>query len=722
MSAIFLGPLAAQHAPLFAELDRWVDAGWLRALDRSFAAFLSRLAPAADPLLILGAALASHQLGRGHACLDLQRALQDAGRALSLPPEGTPATKEGALPPSPPTALLAEVTLERWRAALDAQPDLVGQGAGATPLVRSGHRLYLRRYWQYEQSVRAEVARRVATPTAAAQPAAQATLAATLALLFPRRRTGDSDGSAGTDWQKIACALAARQAFSIVTGGPGTGKTTTVVRLLALLQHLALSSPEGTRLRIGLAAPTGKAAARLSESIGGAVAGLPLDGLTDGDALRAAIPTTVSTVHRLLGSRPDTRHFRHDARNPLPLDVLVLDEASMLDLEMMASVLAALRPHARLILLGDKDQLASVEAGAVLGDLCQRADAGHYDDATLQWLQDVTGERIDARLRDAKGHPLDQAVVKLRVSYRFGADSGIGRLAEAVNSGDAAQVAQVLAQGHADLSAPSLLQQGALADAALRRLVVDGAPEGFAGHGKGRMEDGEGGKPVAPPVGYGHYLRLMRARQPEADAREEAHDAWAREVLAALGQFQLLCALRGGPQGVAGLNPKIAGLLRAEGLLEPEQGGWYAGRPVLVTRNDYALGLMNGDVGVALAAPFGPLAPLTGDAPAGTQRRLRVAFADADHPGGIRWVLPSRLRAVETVFAMTVHKSQGSEFSHAALLLPERASPVLTRELVYTGITRARHWFTLAASREVVLAAAEKRVERVGGLALSNPA
>ena len=203
----------------------------------------------------------------------------------------------------------------------------------------------------------------------------------------------------------------------------------------------------------------------------------------------------------------------------------------------------------------------------------------------------------------------------------------------------------------------------------------------------------------------------MRARQPELGATQEAQDAWAREVLAALGQFQLLCALRSGPQGVQGLNPRITGLLRAEGLIEEEQGGWYAGRPVLVTRNDYALGLMNGDVGVALSVPFA----LPGEG--SPRHRLRVAFSAADLPGGIRWVLPSRLRAIETVFAMTVHKSQGSEFSHAALLLPEHMSPVLTRELVYTGITRARHWLTLASPQDVLLTAAERRVERVGGLA-----
>ncbi|MBS0341435.1 MAG: exodeoxyribonuclease V subunit alpha [Proteobacteria bacterium] len=706
------------HADVFGALDAWVQAGWLRELDRSLAAFFSRLAPSADPLVMLAAALASHQLGRGHACLDLVATLEDAGRALALPPEGASSVQAGdaALPVQPPSQWLRGVSPAQWIAALDAQASLVGHGPGATPLVRVAHRLYLRRYWQYEQSVRSEVARRVDTPTSAARPELQAAMAATLDVLFPPRASGGD----GTDWQKVACALAARQAFSIVTGGPGTGKTTTVVRLLALLQQLALSSSSGTAdaapLRIGLAAPTGKAAARLGESIDGAVASLPFEQLGGGGALRAAIPTTVSTVHRLLGSRPDTRHFRHDARNPLPLDVLVLDEASMLDLEMMSCVLAALRPQARLILLGDKDQLASVEAGAVLGDLCQRADAGHYHGQTVQWLQAVTGQTVDASLRDDAGRALDQAVVKLRRSYRFGADSGIGLLAEAVNAGDDDKLKRLLAGGHADLS--TTLQrpgQASLDDAALRRLVVDGAPDAFAGRGQGRKENG---REVPPPVGYGHYLRLMRARQPEAGAAQEACDAWAREVLHALGQFQLLCALRAGPQGVEGLNPRIAALLREQGLIEAEQGGWYPGRPVLVTRNDYALGLMNGDVGVALSVQHGTPADAAARAQhAPQQRRLRVAFPATGQPGGIRWVLPSRLRSVDTVFAMTVHKSQGSEFSHAALLLPQQMSPVLTRELVYTGITRARHWFSLAASPQMVLAAAARRVERVGGLA-----
>lgn len=682
-SVDFLHEPPPQHAALLAELDRWVVQGWLRALDRGFAAFLARKAPDADPLLILGAALASHQLGRGHACLDLQAALADAGQALSLPPEGLRAQDDEGGPPRHPADLLKGVSLARWAKALD-HPALVGHGPGNTPLVRVGRRLYLRRYWQCEQSVQQAIALRVATPTLAAAAASQAALADALHALFPRQE------GASTDWQKIACALAARQGFSIITGGPGTGKTTTVVKLLALLQYLALSGGDGTkgglvgrRLRIRLAAPTGKAAARLNESIAGAVSRLPLSSLAHADAVRAAIPTEVSTVHRLLGSRPDTRHFTHDERHPLALDVLVLDEASMLDLEMMAAVLAALPPRASLILLGDKDQLASVEAGSVLGDLCQRADAGHYLPETIAWLQATVGETVDPALCDAQGLPLDQAVVKLRVSHRFSADSGIGQLAEAVNAGDGLAVQWVFSAGHEDLS-----RQWFADDAALKRLVVDGAP-----------------------VGYRHYLALMHERRPPLDAPQSDFDGWARDVLAAHGQFQVLCALRGGPQGVEGLNLRIAHLLRAEGLLEAEHGGWYLGRPVLVTRNDHGLGLMNGDVGVTLALPT--------RVPGQAHPRWiwRVAFPAGDGRGGIRWVLPSRLRAVDTVFAMTVHKSQGSEFTHAALLLPAGMSPVLTRELVYTGITRARRWFTLVGSDEVMQAAIQRRVDRVGGLA-----
>lgn len=666
-------------------LAQWAARGWLRPLDAAFADFLWREVPDAPALAILAAALASHQLGRGHACLDLAATLADPAFVLSLPPQDATDPGVDAVPPLP-GELLAGVTLEDWLAALrDAA--LVGAGAGATPLVYVGARLYLRRYWQYEQDVRSGIEQRLAAQIALPTEAVRAALE----VLFP------GPTPTRVDWQKLGCALAARSAFSVITGGPGTGKTTTVVRLLALLQTLALaqagSEGSGRALRIRLAAPTGKAAARLNASIAGAVAGLPLAGLTQGEMVRAAIPLQVTTLHRLLGSRPDTRRFRHHAANPLALDVLVVDEASMIDLEMMAALLAALPGGARLILLGDKDQLAAVEAGAVLGELCARAREGHYTPATRDWLDAVTGARIDDALVDAAGSAFDQAVVMLRHSHRFSADSGIGRLAEAVNAGDGTTVTRLWREDHADLRQVRL---GADDAAAFDALIIDGGhPQGAA------WRDGEPRR-----HGYAHYLGVLRTAQPAPHAGRAAFDAWAQAVLAAHNQFQVLCALRRGPWGAEGLNRRIAEVLHQAGLL-PAREGWYLGRPVLITRNDYALGLMNGDIGITLALPGGP----------GQGWQPRVAFS-AGASGGIRWVLPSRLQAVDTVFALTVHKSQGSEFPHAALVLPAAGNPILTRELLYTAITRARSFFTLAnaGGAAVLEQAVTRRVLRASGL------
>ncbi|QOR39986.1 exodeoxyribonuclease V subunit alpha [Billgrantia diversa] len=752
---------------LFALLDRWVERSWLRALDRALASFFQREVSDAPPLLLLAAALASHQLGRGHVCLDLAQTLAAPDLALSLPPEGDDLSD----PPPLPSDLLAGLELATWRDALN-HPALVadGSGPGNTPLVRSEHdgnvRLYLRRYWQYEQDIRGLIGSRLEAPAQA--EADTATLPRALAALFPQ--------SHALDWQQAACALASRSRFAVITGGPGTGKTTTVVKLLALIQALALGettqpgSGAPRPLRIRLAAPTGKAAARLNESIAKQVNALKLEGLVDATGLTAqlervasedetrrsptktrslrdvneqfeedsnavsssavallqnSIPTEVTTLHRLLGSRPDTRHFRHHAGNPLALDALVIDEASMVDIEMMAAVLTALPPRARLILLGDKDQLASVEAGAVLGDLCQRAEGGHYTPATCDWLERVIGMPIPERYCDEAGQPLDQAIAMLRVSHRFDAKSGIGQLAEAVNrplGSDHGQkekkraVRQIFQKDYADIARLALADAD---DPALDRLVVNGNPAGFANSGEGRHD--RRGEPIAPPVGYSHYLEVMKSARPaqpyfgEGEARQP-YDDWARQVLAAHGHFQLLCALRKGPWGIQGLNPRIGrALRRADWLkasdLELEQG-WFEGRPVLVTRNDYGLGLMNGDIGITLAVPE---ARSVIDSPGSTL--LRVAFPASDGSGNIKWVLPSRLQAVETVFAMTVHKSQGSEFTHTALLLPDAPNPILTRELVYTGITRARDWLTLVETgRGMLDEAVTREVVRVSGL------
>ncbi|MGO3208002.1 MAG: exodeoxyribonuclease V subunit alpha [Halomonadaceae bacterium] len=723
-------PALSDTAALFLLCERWVSRGWLRDLDLALVRFLDRETQNAPPLLLLGAALASHQLGRGHVCLDVAATLEAPDFALSLPPEGDDLND----PPPLPSHVLATLTLPEWQAALN-HPTLISDGPGNTPLVRSDGqnttRLYLRRYWQFEQTLHQEIATRLSADSpmhsSMDSPVYKSEesplLKSALDALFPPNDT--------LDWQKVACALAARSSFAIITGGPGTGKTTTVVRLLALLQTLQLAQPNAHPLRIRLAAPTGKAAARLNESIAGQVNELPLSGLeslldehSDASSSNAIdIPTEVTTIHRLLGARADTRHFRHNAANPLALDVLVVDEASMVDIEMMTALLSALPASAKLVLLGDKDQLASVEAGAVLGDLCRRANAAHYTPATAQWLAELTDHPLPDELIDQEGQPLDQAITMLRVSHRFTETSGIGQLAQAINQPlsealrerDKHQAVHgVLNNGYADLHHLVLKPDAQNEDSALERLVITGSPERFPNAGEGRTNFK--GDPMAPPTGYQHYLNTLASERPDTamtfEENGKTYDAWAKQVLKAYSRFQLLCALRKGPWGVEGLNLRIAKTLRREKLLfgndHTLEKGWFEGRPVLVTQNDYGLKLMNGDIGITMAVPD-PRTP--------NKSLLRVAFPTSDPENPIHWVLPSRLHAVETVFAMTVHKSQGSEFQHTSLLLPQTPNPILTRELVYTGITRARDWLTLIeAKRGILNDAVTREVMRVSGV------
>jgi exodeoxyribonuclease V alpha subunit len=629
----------------------------LRPLDVALARFIAERDPHGPSALPWLAAVLSRQLADGHLCLDLT-ALEALADEQDWPAHWRQAQAELG----DGHALLASpLVAGRDGLPLDA------------PLVLDGPRLYLRRYWNHERQVAAAIRQRL-QPT---HPVPDA-LAAELARLFPATATGLPD------WPKIACALAARGSFTVITGGPGTGKTTTVVRLLGLLQTLHLRD-QPHPLRIRLAAPTGKAAARLNASIAEQLARLDVDWAT-----RDAIPAQVETLHRLLGARPDTRRFRHDQGHPLHLDVLVIDEASMIDLEMMSAVLAALPASARLILLGDKDQLSSVEAGAALGDLCQRAEVGHYSDDTAAWLRSITGDDIRPFVR-ADARPLDQHVAMLRYSHRFAETSGIGQLAQAVNAGDIARITNLLETPCTDLAWVRAASSTEVAE-----LAIDGGGARFTRDG------------TAASCGYRHYLEQLRQRRPDADAGPAAHDEWARNVLQAFNRFQLLCALRRGPQGVEGLNQLISAALQAQGLIEASSG-WYEGRPVMVTRNDYALGLANGDVGICLRTPDDH-----------GQLRLAVVFLASGGDGSgtrVRHVAPSRLGEVATTYAMTVHKSQGSEFEHTALVLPAETSPVLTRELLYTGITRARRWFSLLGSEATLADAAARRTRRHSGLA-----
>lgn len=699
-SAAQVSATSVSSPPLLSQLTTWVELGALRSLDLALARFIQQQLPHSTELLLLSVALVSERNAHGHVCLDLNAALAAPKSLLSAlkraPLEGVsenPARDELS-------TRLTGLSLSTWLAELTASqavenrlglnnPPLDSAHScelGDSPLVLAGSAarplLYLRRYWLYEQKIKAALHQRLSVQQHLPQDTTQQLLAA----LFPDASAQASVPALATDWQKVACLLAARSHFAIITGGPGTGKTTTVVKLLALLQGLRLSQQQAP-LQIHLAAPTGKAAARLSESIAGSVAKLPLPTELAED-LRSSIPTAVTTLHLLLGSLPNTRHFRHHATHPLPTDLVVVDEASMMDVEMMARLVEALPSHARLILLGDKDQLSSVEAGSILGDLCQTAEGAHYTTATQTWIKQLSNEDIPDAFIDPKGSALAQATCMLRHSYRFSAHPGIGELANQVNLG----VATPASLNAIFESQPQSLHNLRLAShqsqidlAPLARLAV---------------------------AGYQDYLTVIHEQQPELKheqgkdaeaskiANKAALTAWARQVFAAHNQFQLLTAVRQGTLGVENLNRLIFSALQKKQQVPSGKPVWYSGRPLLVTRNDYSLKLMNGDIGICLHWPG---------------QGLRVAFPDGEQ--GIRWVLPSRLQGVETVFAMTVHKSQGSEFTHTALVLPDYPNPVLTKELIYTGITRSKEKFTLVHSKDSVLQQAlHSQVARASGL------
>lgn len=587
LHSLLKSPFAlAQHTPL-------------TGLDLAFANYLQQQQPSEHEQHLWLAALTSHQWSRGHACLDLQALTTRAAELL-----GWRAQDLLQLP----TGLAQAAASMPWT-----------QGENS-PLVYNAHTqlLYLRRAWHAETLIRDNLQQRLAQPQTVPND-----LQTRLNELFPNASADDK--------QRQACEVAARHAITLITGGPGTGKTTTVVRLLALLVGV-----QDAPLRIHLAAPTGKAAARLTESITQAIGHLPVD-------LQTRIPTQAQTLHRLLQTPSHASRI-----TPLATDVVVVDEASMVDLEMMARLLQAVPLNARLILLGDKDQLASVEAGAVMSQLCS-------------------------------GPLLRNQTVTLTHSHRFDAQSGIGQWAQAINQDNNSDAIQKLWQ-----HTPDGLATTSATDAPHVTRMTWQSPH---------TQPWETGLHNAWRD-YLQQLQIIREAQ-TSDAVQ------ASALLQAFSQFSVLCAVREGPWGVTQLNRHIAAALQ----LKPpgSANDWYVGRPVMVTRNDYALDLMNGDIGICLPH---------------TDGTLRVAFArHQNNAASVRWVATSRLDHVETVFAMTVHKSQGSEFAHVLLVLPALASPVLTRELVYTGITRARQRLTIWAPKlEVLLTACGQRVWRSGGL------
>lgn len=689
------------HQALFKAFEDCAKSGFISNLGVTFAKFISTF-ESTRPCVLLCCALVAELESRGHTCLDLEELTGNPCEKFALKNEHwAQLCKEVRDLPT---------TVEGWVKELTCCPQVFVVGLSGKhegqPLVLHGTRIYLRKHWQDETRIARAVHARVTTR----REVDEKRVAAFLNRLF------DVSPDGKVDWQKVACAIAVRSKFSIITGGPGTGKTYSVASLLALLLGLAENQD---KLKVAMAAPAGKAAARLQESIDKALLMVAPKVMpeVDMEAFRARM-TKPQTLHSLIGLNPDTRTVRKKASRPLDVDVLIVDEASMAHLEMMALILDALPPQAILIVLGDKDQLSSVEAGSVLGDLCFGADECHYTQETADYILATTEQRIPTEFI-GMGSPLAQQVVMLRKSRRF--KGSIGALAMAVNAGDGAAAAALMrACTKRTLFAPTANKGG---DS--RQMTLDLAPgiqvmDYFAllddSQPKDETERAEWLNAIhwferndqedvitlamdgrtGAPASYDAYFAALGDKKCTA----ENFDEKASKVLQAFDGFRVLCAVRNGKWGVTGLNAAIEAEARKRRLLKAS-GQWYDGRPVIVTRTDRTLGISNGDVGVCLSDPR-------------RDNSMRVFFP---HGEGVRSISAARLSHVETAFAMTVHKVQGSEFEHVALVLPDHSNPIVAREMVYTGITRAKtHLSLLTPNPGLVAKAIEKTTDRTSGL------
>ncbi len=603
------------------------NSGIFSEIDIHFARFILRFSVDQDPDILLAAALVSRATANGDICLNLDSMSETV---LFEEPAGND-------PVFCPPAV-------KWRQKLKAHT-AVGKPGDRCPLILDDHsRLYLYRYWEYEKKLSSAIRNRAAGELADFKPGK---VKACLDRLFP-------PVDEGVDWQKVAAVIALLKRFSVITGGPGSGKTHAIAGILALL----LECTGRSKLNICLTAPTGKAAARLGESIVQA-----RERLNCSRFVKDGIPGDVFTIHRLLRPIAGTPYFRYNSDNLLAADVVVVDEASMVDLALMSKLLQAVAPDARLLIVGDKDQLASVEAGSVLGDICDHQVIHGFSKSFLKPIEKFSGTAMEnfAQMPE-NGSALPNCICVLQKNYRFSSQSGIGEISRAINLGDIEKSMALLknpsetAVEWIEISTPNNLSSQ------LAQMIIDG---------------------------YGKYLTI---KDP---------------VLAmdSFNEFKILCALKIGPFGVKAVNNLAEEVLRRENLILNDPWAsypWYQGRPVLITRNDYNLGLFNGDIGITLSDP---------DA---SDDKLHVYFPDP--AGGFRRFLPHRLPEHETVYAMTVHKSQGSEFDHVILILPDKDYPLLTRELIYTGLTRARQKVSIWGTEPVLTTAISRKIERSSGL------
>jgi exodeoxyribonuclease V alpha subunit len=611
----------------------------LSKLDTHFANFISEISKDNDPDIFLGAAMISNATGNGDICLDL----------------GTISKKQVIKEQNNEMPVIfpkLDVWLEKFR-----KSPVVGSPGEFCPLILDkNNRLYLYRYWEYEKILSDSIKGRVKEDV---KDIDASLLKKSLKRLFPEN-SGPEKSKNDIHWQKIASLTAAIKRFCVISGGPGTGKTYTVAKILAIL----LEQAKGDKLRIFLCAPTGKAAAKLGESIKKAKKELNCS-----EPIKQAIPVETYTIHRMLRTIPGSPYFRYHSENLLPADVVIVDEASMVDLALMSKLISSIPMTARLILMGDRYQLASVDAGSVLGDICDTNGIQMFSREYCKTIEDIAQEKIDASTEVyEKGQGLYDCIVVLKKSLRFTGKSEIWKLSQAVNRGDWGQISAIFKR---NIGLKNKEDEGVR----IEELEISSEKQSI----------------IAEKIidGYSDYLT--------------AQDPYT--ALEQFNRFKLLCALKVGPYGAHNLNRLAEEVLKKKKLIRTDMSKeypWYKGRPVLVTKNDYVLGLFNGDIGITMPDPKED------------SSELYVFFPEAS--GGVKRYSPYRIKEHETAYAMTVHKSQGSEFDHVCLVFPDKDYPVLTRELVYTGITRARKSVLIWGNEDVLKAAVSRRIKRASGL------
>ena len=593
--------------------------------DRKFANLMQRLSGKESPELVLAARLVSRHTGNGNVCLHISSI---AGKKIS--------EILGETAPDNGFKLYGE---EAWMKKL-RKSSVIGMPGDFKPLILDDcGRLYLHRYWQYEQKLSENIKARLLQEYNIDTDI----LKESISRLFTNQ-------SGNNDEQIFASISAVLKGFCIITGGPGTGKTSIILKIIALL----LDQLEGgSSLKIALAAPTGKAAARLNESMKNA---RNLPGISDD--IKKNIPDESFTIHRLLGPVRGSPYFRYNSGNPMPYDVVIVDESSMADLALTAKLFEAVPLNSRLMLIGDKDQLASVEAGSVLGDICDTGNDHYYSKKFIGEIQKIYPACVkEAKLVKTKKEPvIADSIVTLTRSFRFTGESGIGEISRAIKKGEADKVINIL---KSDIFEDISLMYGNGYQSlipALNMKIIEG------------------------------YSPYLAAESPE-------------ESFKLFSNFTVLCALRKGLYGVEHINSLIEDMLFKNKLITGSSK-WYNNRPVMIMRNDYNNKLYNGDIGLMLA----------------DKKKDKTYFYATTTDGNLRTISPLKLPDHETVYAMTVHKSQGSEFDNVLLLLPDYISPVLTRELLYTAVTRARKKIEIWGNEDILCYMTANPTERTSGL------